>query len=133
DRRQRLPRLPTRRQRMGVDDVALSSLSRLPSIPVLPRLFSALLRRRPLRAEGGLAADGGAAAAPVVPQLVPTELPLRLRRLPVRGKLMQALLDFAREVREGLDKPGQKELPSKYLYDELGTALFEAITVLPEY
>ena len=46
---------------------------------------------------------------------------------------MQALLEFAREVREGLDKPGQKELPSKYLYDELGTALFEAITVLPEY
>ncbi|TLY21453.1 MAG: L-histidine N(alpha)-methyltransferase [Nitrospirae bacterium] len=46
---------------------------------------------------------------------------------------MQALLEFAREVREGLGKPGQKELPSKYLYDELGTALFEAITVLPEY
>lgn len=46
---------------------------------------------------------------------------------------MQVLLDFAREVREGLGKPGQKELPSKYLYDEVGTALFEAITLLPEY
>jgi L-histidine N-alpha-methyltransferase len=45
----------------------------------------------------------------------------------------QAVLDFAREVREGLRKPGQRELPSKYLYDEVGTALFEAITVLPEY
>jgi L-histidine N-alpha-methyltransferase len=40
---------------------------------------------------------------------------------------------FARDVRSGLSKPGQKELPSVYLYDELGTALFEAITLLPEY
>ena len=46
---------------------------------------------------------------------------------------MPALLDFAHDVREGLGKAGQKELPSKYLYDEVGTALFEAITVLPEY
>src|SRR5881275_1446046 len=46
---------------------------------------------------------------------------------------MQALLDFAREVRDGLSKPGQRELPSIYLYDEIGTALFEAITLLPEY
>jgi dimethylhistidine N-methyltransferase len=35
-------------------------------------------------------------------------------------------------VRAGLSKP-QKELHSKYLYDELGSALFEAITHLPEY
>jgi L-histidine N-alpha-methyltransferase len=40
--------------------------------------------------------------------------------------------EFACEVRAGLSKP-QKELPSKYLYDELGSALFDAITVLPEY
>jgi L-histidine Nalpha-methyltransferase len=40
---------------------------------------------------------------------------------------------FARDVREGLTKPGQKELPCQYFYDEVGTALFEAITVLPEY
>jgi L-histidine Nalpha-methyltransferase len=40
--------------------------------------------------------------------------------------------EFAHDVRCGLGKP-QKELPSKYLYDELGSALFEAITVLPEY
>ncbi len=45
----------------------------------------------------------------------------------------QELPDFARAVREGLSKPGQRELPSIYLYDELGTALFEAITVTPEY
>jgi len=40
--------------------------------------------------------------------------------------------EFAHDVRCGLVKP-QKELPSKYLYDELGSALFEAITVVPEY
>lgn len=43
------------------------------------------------------------------------------------------IADFAAEVRAGLTKPAQKELPSKYLYDEMGSALFEAICVLPEY
>jgi L-histidine N-alpha-methyltransferase len=41
--------------------------------------------------------------------------------------------DFAVDVRESLTKPGQRELPSKYLYDEVGSALFETICVLPEY
>lgn len=40
--------------------------------------------------------------------------------------------EFAASVRAGLRKP-QKELHSKFLYDELGSALFEAITYLPEY
>src|SRR3984957_19630762 len=44
-----------------------------------------------------------------------------------------SVADFAGEVRSGLTQPGQKELPSKYLYDEVGSALFEVITVLPEY
>ncbi len=43
------------------------------------------------------------------------------------------MLPFARDVKAGLDRPGQRELPSMYLYDDLGTALFEAITYLPEY
>src|ERR1700722_11679529 len=41
--------------------------------------------------------------------------------------------DFAADIRSGLLKPGQKELPSKYLYDTLGSKLFEAITELSEY
>ncbi|MGH9742422.1 MAG: L-histidine N(alpha)-methyltransferase [Candidatus Acidiferrum sp.] len=41
--------------------------------------------------------------------------------------------EFAADVREGLTKTGQRELPSKYLYDEVGSALFEVISVLPEY
>jgi L-histidine Nalpha-methyltransferase len=43
------------------------------------------------------------------------------------------IAEFAADVRASLTKPGQRELPSKYLYDELGSALFEAICVLPEY
>ena len=43
------------------------------------------------------------------------------------------LYQFASDVREGLTKRPQKELPSKYLYDDVGSALFEVISVLPEY
>src|SRR5579859_4187690 len=41
--------------------------------------------------------------------------------------------EFAADVRAGLTLPGQKELPSKYLYDDVGSALFEVISHLPEY
>src|SRR2546425_3096428 len=44
-----------------------------------------------------------------------------------------SLTEFEADVRAGLSKHGQKELYSKYFYDDLGTALFEAITFLPEY
>src|SRR5579859_8159715 len=44
-----------------------------------------------------------------------------------------ALLEFAADVRTGLTKSGQREILSKYLYDEVGSALFEAICLLPEY
>jgi dimethylhistidine N-methyltransferase len=40
---------------------------------------------------------------------------------------------FAADVQTGLTKPGQKELPSKYLYDTVGSRLFDVITALPEY
>jgi dimethylhistidine N-methyltransferase len=46
---------------------------------------------------------------------------------------LQHVSEFVADVRESLTKPGQRELPSKYLYDEVGSALFEAICVLPEY
>ncbi|MDP3879804.1 MAG: L-histidine N(alpha)-methyltransferase, partial [Dehalococcoidales bacterium] len=39
---------------------------------------------------------------------------------------------FRAEVRHGLQKP-QKELPSKYFYDEKGARLFERICTLDEY
>ena len=41
--------------------------------------------------------------------------------------------EFARDVRAGLCREGQKELPCRYFYDDVGSALFEVITKLPEY
>jgi uncharacterized SAM-dependent methyltransferase len=40
--------------------------------------------------------------------------------------------EFVREVRAGLGGFGQKTLPCRYLYDDVGSALFEAITHLAE-
>jgi dimethylhistidine N-methyltransferase len=40
---------------------------------------------------------------------------------------------FVRDVRAGLGHPTQKWLPPRYFYDDVGSALFEAITLLPEY
>jgi L-histidine N-alpha-methyltransferase len=59
-------------------------------------------------------------------------------RANVQFMLTQAItadpvLEFAAEVRAGLTKRPQKELPSKYLYDDVGSALFEVISVLPQY
>src|SRR5947209_2947821 len=44
-----------------------------------------------------------------------------------------ATYEFANDVHHGLTSTGQKELPSKYLYDDVGSALFEVISHLPEY
>ena len=41
-------------------------------------------------------------------------------------------MSFAEDVRAGLSA-SRKRLEPKYLYDDLGSALFEAITALPEY
>jgi L-histidine Nalpha-methyltransferase len=51
----------------------------------------------------------------------------------VRAITPNPAYEFAEEVRAGLTKPGQKELPSKYLYDDIGSPLFEVISHLPEY
>jgi len=40
---------------------------------------------------------------------------------------------FLADVLAGLCHDGQKSLPPKYFYDELGSLLFDAITRLPEY
>ena len=51
----------------------------------------------------------------------------------VQTPSQKASSEFAADVRAGLTKPIQRELPSKYLYDEVGSELFEAICLLPEY
>jgi L-histidine N-alpha-methyltransferase len=48
------------------------------------------------------------------------------------GSEPQRVASFADDVLAGLCA-APKTLPSKYFYDELGSALFDAITVLPEY
>lgn len=53
---------------------------------------------------------------------------LRVHRL--AGALARG--DFAEDVRRGLTAE-KKFLPPKYFYDELGSRLFEAICLLPEY
>jgi L-histidine Nalpha-methyltransferase len=45
----------------------------------------------------------------------------------------EPVAEFSSDVVVGLSHPGQKELPSKYLYDEVGSALFDVICLLPEY
>src|SRR5437762_6584463 len=45
----------------------------------------------------------------------------------------RAALEFASDVLRDLSKIPQRELHSKYLYDAIGSALFEVITLLPEY
>ena len=41
--------------------------------------------------------------------------------------------DFATDVVAGLTRKGQKQIAAKYLYDDIGSALFDVITLLPEY
>jgi len=53
--------------------------------------------------------------------------------MPINATIEQAKGDFATDVCSGLTKHPDKELPSKYLYDTLGSKLFEAICELPEY
>jgi L-histidine Nalpha-methyltransferase len=51
----------------------------------------------------------------------------------LKPAVSSAIVEFAEDVRIGLTKSGQREILSKYLYDEVGSALFEAICLLPEY
>ena len=98
-----------------------------------------------LRHERRVAAHRRLHAAAVIPQLVSTTLSIRVRRLSLRELergtspmiVSQELTifeqSFAADVQAGLNQPGQKELPSKYLYDTVGSRLFDVITALPEY
>ncbi len=62
-------------------------------------------------------------------------LPAARLRDPVRRtrRVEFALATMIDEVRAGLSRRPLPELPCKYFYDERGSALFEAITELPEY
>ncbi len=49
------------------------------------------------------------------------------------GDWRAEVLELGAEIRAGLEEPQGKRLPPRFLYDDLGSALFEAITLLPEY
>jgi dimethylhistidine N-methyltransferase len=73
---------------------------------------------------------------PIVERIVKTMIEMAIQG--AEDMLIQAIpantaYEFASDVRAGLTRPGQKELPSKYLYDDVGSALFEVISHLPEY
>ena len=53
--------------------------------------------------------------------------------MPVSTTTGDSISEFAAEVHAGLTREGQKTLPSKYLYDAIGSTLFEVICLLPEY
>src|SRR5947209_2111416 len=121
---------------MGVDVHRLRAVPRVPAVPVLPELLAAVLRWSSLRAERRFPAHCGLFPAGIVPQLVPALVSIRVRHVPAGGLLMFARgldSEFARDVRAGLTRGSQKTLPCRYLYDDVGSALFDAITCLPEY
>ena len=41
--------------------------------------------------------------------------------------------EFGKDIQTGLSNEFQKSTPSKYLYDDIGSELFERITLQPEY
>ena len=94
---------------------------------LVPRVLRRLLRRPPLRHEGRVAGDRARAGAPEFPQLVPRKLSLCLREVQNSWRI-----DFAPTSRRDLALT-PKQLQSKYLYDALGSRLFEAICRLPWY
>ena len=104
---------------------------------VVSGVLGRLLRRRALRHEGRVAGDGARAAAADLPQLVPAALSLCLCDIPLRPRAtLQPTLD-ARAVRRATSRTTctltPRQLPSRYLYDALGSALFDAICELPWY
>jgi dimethylhistidine N-methyltransferase len=62
--------------------------------------------------------------------MVPSPAPVGVS---VDAPLSGEVAEMCSEVAIGLSQPGQKEMPSKYLYDEVGSGLFDVICVLPEY
>src|SRR5579875_2813308 len=116
-----------------MDEVAVFATSGIRTISVLSRLFRELFRRQTFCNERRFLAHGRVHAEENVPQLVPAAVSIHLRQIPLRGGAARALSEFCSDVVMGLSHPGQKELPSKYLYDSVGSVLFDAICLLPEY
>src|ERR1700676_3629910 len=72
----------------GVDIEPGRTVPWLPAVFVLSRLLRRLLRRQTLRDERGFGAHCRVHAAPLVSQLVPAPLPVRLRGISLREQLI---------------------------------------------
>src|SRR5580693_6057243 len=130
---------------MGVDIHCFRAFSRIRALSVLSRLLGQFLRRQTFCDEGRFDPHCRVHAAAHISQLVSGTLSVCVCHVPLRESKSKELVmlvhampsnatyDFAADVRDGLTRAGQKELPSKYLYDDVGSALFEVISRLPEY
>src|SRR5918995_5981261 len=128
-----------RRRLLGVDRHRVRRLPGLPPAP-LSRVLAGLLRVGLPGAAWRLLGHALARRPHDVPELGPPATPADLRRLPLRGgRLMAVVIErhelqdtLADDVREGLAR-SPRELPPKLFYDERGSELFDRITSLPEY
>src|SRR5438045_2596975 len=87
--------------------------------------------RRSADDRGGVRPRGERQHPAGIPQLVSSTASVHLRGVPVREDEVERRA-FAAELAETLTRE-PRQIPSKYFYDELGSALFEAITKLPWY
>ena len=137
--RQRLGRARSRRQRLGVDVDGLRAVRRVCADAVLSGILRRLLRRPALRDEGRLSGHGagahparasGTGSAPTIRTStrssgrhgVPRDADHRPRSRPALRATSRAICSST-----------PKQLQSKYLYDALGSSLFDAICRLPWY
>ena len=105
---------------------------------VVPRVLGGFFRRRAFRHERRVARDRTRVAKAELPQLVPRAVPVRVRYIQVRQVITHTstssthAAQFAADVQYYLTLE-PRQLPSRYLYDDLGSALFDAICALPWY
>ena len=130
-----------RRERLGVDLHRLRPLPRVRAHADLSRLLRRLLRRQALRDERRVARDAGSScgrasgtgsAAPIRTSTRRSAAPDDPRNEDRRPPRPSPSGDFAEDVRRDLVL-SPRQIQSRYLYNALGSALFEAITLLPWY
>src|SRR5688572_2502727 len=117
-----------------MDQHGVRAVSGVSSDAVVSGVLCGLLRWRALRHERRVTGDGARVDPADLPQLVPAAISLRLRYVQVRAAMTSSTLisAFAEDVRHYLQL-SPRQLPSMYLYDALGSALFDAICELPWY
>src|SRR5580704_19610829 len=74
-------------QRLGMDANEIRTIPWICGHALLPRLFREFLRWQTLRDEGRVAANCRLHVAAILPELVSTALSVRLRDIPLRGRL----------------------------------------------